>query len=134
MDNNSSIAPGDKARLPKTASRMKLTTVSCYRCRLAKAKCTGERPACTLCTARGLLCEYEVTREGVSRIQELQRQLGQANQELELLRWDLAVKTDVIQRFQTGSEQEAIHILARLRVGHSLEEIAAKPVKTGQAL
>ncbi|KAI0933029.1 hypothetical protein AcW1_000031 [Taiwanofungus camphoratus] len=34
------------------------TAQACEKCRIRKAKCSGEHPSCQRCRARGLLCEY----------------------------------------------------------------------------
>lgn len=34
------------------------TAQACEKCRIRKAKCSGEHPSCQRCISRGLLCEY----------------------------------------------------------------------------
>ena len=83
---------------------------------------------------KGLLCEYEVANEGISRIKELRNRLEQRNQELELLQRDLEIKTNVLWKLQIACDEEAIEILSRLRVGHSLEDIRATSVEEVRVL
>ncbi|KAI8971324.1 hypothetical protein BD414DRAFT_449065 [Trametes punicea] len=41
-----------------TPLKNKRTQTACNKCRQRKAKCSGDRPACTRCLARGYICEY----------------------------------------------------------------------------
>ncbi|CAK5274375.1 unnamed protein product [Mycena citricolor] len=40
------------------------TSQACEKCRIRKAKCSGERPTCGRCEARGLKCEYSTDARG----------------------------------------------------------------------
>ncbi|KAF8123887.1 hypothetical protein EV363DRAFT_1355009 [Boletus edulis] len=43
------------------------TAQACNKCRVRKAKCSGERPICERCRIRGLVCQYPIeerTRRG----------------------------------------------------------------------
>ncbi|KAF8132793.1 hypothetical protein EV363DRAFT_1326419, partial [Boletus edulis] len=36
------------------------TAQACNKCRVRKAKCSGERPICERCRIRGLVCQYPI--------------------------------------------------------------------------
>ncbi|OCH88831.1 hypothetical protein OBBRIDRAFT_836276 [Obba rivulosa] len=39
------------------------TAQACEKCRIRKAKCSGDRPTCARCVTRGLVCEYAAQRK-----------------------------------------------------------------------
>jgi len=88
------------------------------------AQCTGDRLVCARCKGKGRPCEYELTRDVLTRAKELQDKLNPAKQELKLRLRDLTVAMNVIWQLQSGSDYEAAGILARVRLGYSLEAIA----------
>ena len=59
---------------------------------------------------------YDVSDEGITRTQNLQ-------QKLEVKTRDYDRVMNVIQRLQSGSDNEAASLLARLRLGQSVEQV-----------
>jgi hypothetical protein len=80
-------------------------------------QCDGTRPQCTRCSRLNLQCHYDVA-EGVTRSDRMKY----------LRRENMAGRVDdmerVIQALRTGSDHEASTILARLRLGDSVDDMA----------
>ncbi|KAK3679399.1 hypothetical protein LTR78_000960 [Recurvomyces mirabilis] len=107
---------GDSAPARKKRRRTALTRNACTKCRLAKAKCSGKHPSCARCEASNVTCVYDVSDEGVTRTQNLQ-------QKLEVKSRDYDRVMSVLQRLQSGTDNEAAGLLARLRLGESVEQV-----------
>lgn len=99
------------------SKRTVLTRNACIRCRAAKTKCNGKHPSCARCQAGGVQCVYDVTSEGITKMQDLQQKLESKSQ-------DLIRAMTIINVMQQGSDQDATEILARLRLGDPLQKVA----------
>ncbi|KAF8911030.1 hypothetical protein CPB84DRAFT_1077449 [Gymnopilus junonius] len=53
-------APLEQLQRAKPQPARQRTAQACDKCRERKTKCSGHRPICLRCTARGLTCEYSV--------------------------------------------------------------------------
>ncbi|KAJ4985633.1 bZIP transcription factor [Stagonosporopsis vannaccii] len=89
--------------------------VACCNCRLKKAKCDGSRPSCTRCNGLQLSCQYDVT-QGVSRAERFRLR----KQRQTSITHNLTLLVDAL---RSGSDLEATTVLARLRLGESVDEI-----------
>lgn len=81
-------------------------------------QCDGARPKCTRCMNNDLCCHYDVA-EGVSR-----------SERIKLIRRDeMTSKLDELERvvnvLRSGSDDQASNILARLRLGERVEDVAS---------
>jgi hypothetical protein len=74
---------------------------------LTNAKCNGERPACKACRDRNLSCKY-ASEPGLTPVAALKRKF-------ESLQAESADEHDLLGFLRTGSEAEAIKVLAYLR-------------------
>jgi hypothetical protein len=88
---------------------------ACTRCQHRKAKCSGTRPACKYCTERSLDCAYSVA-EGATRTNDLKRRLRETSNKAHAFGLLLEVMRE-------GTDQEATTVLARLRIGETLQGI-----------
>jgi hypothetical protein len=88
---------------------------ACTRCQHRKAKCSGTRPACTYCTERSLDCSYSVA-EGATRTNDLKRRLRETSNKAHVFGLLLEV-------MRQGTDEEATTVLAKLRIGESLQGI-----------
>ncbi|CAK4030848.1 aflatoxin regulatory [Lecanosticta acicola] len=99
----------------KKGPRREQVANACMGCRSSKVKCSGKHPRCSRCLAKGLPCQYDVSEEGVTRRQHmLQAWEGQKR--------DLDCVQSVMHVLRHGTDSEAAATLARLRVGHSVEQ------------
>ena len=89
---------------------------ACLHCRRRKAKCSGERPVCRPCIHRDLKCQWQ-TPEGLTRSEGLKRELQSVTCRTDDLKM-------LVGGMRAGSDEEATTLLARLRLGDSLEELA----------
>lgn len=89
---------------------------ACLQCRRRKIKCSGERPTCRSCTSCDVECRWQVP-AGLTRTQGLK-------QELQSVMNQLNDSETLVGRMQRGSDEEATLLLARLRLGDSVEELA----------
>jgi hypothetical protein len=94
---------------------------ACSRCRARKTKCSGQRPVCSFCDKRNLNCEWEVL--GESTTSDLKRKFEDAVSRSE----DMRV---LIEALQFGSDQISTLILASLRLGVSVFDLA-ESIRTG---
>ncbi|KAF2027123.1 hypothetical protein EK21DRAFT_72682 [Setomelanomma holmii] len=109
--------PGRQRSAPDSRKRRQAVAVACVQCRTGKAKCDGTRPRCIRCKDNDYPCQYDVA-EGVSRAERMK-----------LLRRDsMSSKVEEMERvlkaLRSGSDEQASNILARLRLGERLEEVA----------
>lgn len=88
---------------------------ACKQCHQRKAKCSGERPTCRSCRDRSQKCEWHVE-EGVTRMEDLKRKLKLVIERTQTL-------NRLTDAMRSGSDDESSMLLARLRVGHSIEDI-----------
>jgi len=80
-------------------------------------QCDGTRPQCARCSELDLTCQYDVA-EGVSRAERMKI----------LKRDGISTRADemerVIRALRTTSDAEAATILARLRIGERVDDLA----------
>jgi hypothetical protein len=131
-----SVGRDDPSDQPsKRARRAFLTQNACTRCRQKKTKvfihnclinststlinlrqCDGKRPICGRCEKHGAECTYDVAQEGMTRMQHLQQQLDIRNAEFTQLQ-------NLFNAMRYASDQQATGLLARMRLGASVEEL-----------
>lgn len=80
---------------------------------LITCKCNGERPACKRCIDRGLPCEYTAA-PGLTPAKALKRKY-------EDLQAEAADEHDLLSLLRTGTEADAINVLAYLRSSHNIQ-------------
>jgi hypothetical protein len=102
-------------RLTKRKDATVQVRSACTRCQHRKAKCSGTRPACTYCSERSLDCTYSVA-EGATRTNDLKRRLRETSNKAHAFGLLLEV-------MRQGTDEEATKVLARLRIGESLQGI-----------
>ncbi|KAH6629089.1 hypothetical protein C7974DRAFT_180923 [Boeremia exigua] len=109
--------PGEQRFAPGSKKRRQTVAVACVQCRSGKAKCDGIRPRCTRCTDGDLICQYDVA-EGVSRAERMKllKREGMSSRFEEVER--------VMSVLRSGSDIEASTLLARLRLGERVDNIA----------
>lgn len=101
-----------------SASRKKSEPVksACGQCQKRKTKCSGQRPTCGFCSDRGLECSWEIG-DGLTRNADLRQRLSEANShsvDIDTLVHDMRTNTDAV----------ATTLLAKLRLGDSIEDLA----------
>lgn len=101
---------------PRERKRSEPVRSACLQCRRRKTKCSGERPVCRSCTSRDVECRWQ-TPEGLTRTEALK-------QELQSVINRLIDSEILVGRMQRGSDEESTLLLARLRLGDSVEELA----------
>lgn len=79
-------------------------------------QCNGQYPECARCQASGVKCIYDIA-EGITKMQNIQQKLDSKTGDL-----DRAMA--VLCRLQQGTDEEASEVLARLRLGESVENLA----------
>lgn len=72
-------------------------------------QCSGQRPSCDRCVGDRITCAYDLE-EGIPR----QHQLRSSFEKIQV----------VMQVLQHGTDQEATMMLARLRLGETIDDIA----------
>lgn len=84
---------------------------------LTRRQCDGNRPICNRCRENDITCQYDVP-EGVSRAERMKllKRESTSGRIEELER--------VMSALRTGSDIEASTLLARLRLGERVDEIA----------
>jgi hypothetical protein len=80
---------------------------------LTKGKCNGERPACKACCDHDRPCEY-ASEPGITPIAALKRKY-------ESLQVESADERDLLGLLRTGSEAEAVKVLAYLRSSDNIQ-------------
>ncbi|KAH9876439.1 hypothetical protein J1614_003570 [Plenodomus biglobosus] len=109
--------PGKQRPPPDRRKRRQAIAVACIPCRTGKAKCDGLRPRCNRCRDNDVVCQYDVA-EGVSRAERMKL----------LKRDSMSGKVDELERIvnflRSGSDLQASTVLARLRLGERVEEVA----------
>jgi hypothetical protein len=111
--------PSCGARTSRKVTREEDSTLqvrnACTHCQQRKGKCSGNRPACTHCVERQLNCSYNVA-EGATRTNDLKRKLRESSTKEQAFGLVLEV-------MRKGTDYQATMVLARLRIGDTLEEI-----------
>lgn len=109
--------PGEQRPPLESKKRRQAVAVACVQCRSGKAKCDGNRPRCTRCRDNDLACLYDVA-EGVSRAERMKL----------LKRESMSSRVDELERvisvLRSGSDIEASTLLARLRLGERVDDVA----------
>ncbi|KAK3709951.1 hypothetical protein LTR37_010570 [Vermiconidia calcicola] len=118
-----SVENDERSDPPKKPRRAFLTQNACTRCRQKKSKCDGKRPICGRCGKHGVECLYDVAEEGLTRMQNIQRQLESKTQEHGKL-------VNLFERLRHSTDNEAANILARLRLGACVDELIVHPGST----
>ncbi|KAF2487105.1 hypothetical protein BDY17DRAFT_319672 [Neohortaea acidophila] len=113
------LTDGDAPSPPKRAKRSSLTQNACSRCRIKKTKCDGKRPICGRCRRGQSECVYDIAEEGITKMQHLQHQLNKRNE-------DYGRLVRLFGALQSGSEEQATGLLARLRRGESLDSLVGR--------
>ncbi|KAJ3537587.1 hypothetical protein NM208_g6252 [Fusarium decemcellulare] len=121
-------AHNSRPAMPVTRpSRPRLSPVvaACNACRMHKAKCSGERPACRRCVHRRIACQY-ISRPGETRQQALSRSHSDHEDRS-------SVYEQLIQLLKTLPDKDAQHVLQRLRSGADAATILSH-VQAGDVL
>lgn len=105
--------PTDKAH----RKRANCVRAACLPCQKRKAKCSGERPTCEACTARDLSCSWDST-DGLTRTADLKRRIQEAEERV-------ATVNAFINILRHGTDRDATMLLARLRLGASVDDLVA---------
>ncbi|KAI2615136.1 hypothetical protein GGR54DRAFT_642635 [Hypoxylon sp. NC1633] len=113
----------DKAHISVSVPgpRRNLTRNACSHCKVKKAKCDGNRPACGRCHKSGDACVYEVNKRDIVQLQLLSDNDSARLQTLEV----------IFGALQDGTDHQASQILAQIRRGDSLETLASTSNRTG---
>lgn len=106
-----------------------LTPVACLPCQTRKCRCDGQRPACSSCARRGKACRYDIA-EGLSRqghlkkINEaLEKKVKELQESNDVSRKYLGAHATIIAILRDSSDHEATSVLARLRIGETIDRI-----------
>ncbi|KAK5729961.1 hypothetical protein LTR17_011478 [Elasticomyces elasticus] len=116
------VAPSDFPEPAQREKRTGLTRNACRRCRAQKHKCDGKHPNCKRCFNKGLSCAYDVSHEGITRMEHLKEQLDATTQ-------DLHRGMSVLRGFLSGSDEEAVARLAQWRRDGSIEAVVGPYVQ-----
>ncbi|KAI0142575.1 hypothetical protein F4776DRAFT_513075 [Hypoxylon sp. NC0597] len=95
--------------------RRHLTRNACSQCRVKKAKCDGTRPSCGRCQKTRDACTYEVNKRDIAKLQVLSD-------------YDIARLQSYDQAWDTlknGTDQQAVELLAQIRLGVSVGALAS---------
>ncbi|RMY68870.1 hypothetical protein D0863_06819 [Hortaea werneckii] len=110
-------------------SRTFLNGNTCQMCRdqrlIYSFQCNGKRPSCQSCLAKGLRCVYDTACEDTTKMQSLQSQLADTEEELSSKTADLESCMALVRRFQQVKDREAVDLLARFRAGQNIGEPSA---------
>lgn len=100
---------------------------ACGQCRRRKTRCSAQRPICSSCIARGLNCSWDVV-DGLTRYEDLTLKVQEAEMRLNHL-------CVLVGALRTGSNQTSTMLLAKLRLGVSIEELVRSlpPALAGSA-
>ena len=88
---------------------------ACAECRRRKQRCTGDRPSCRFCDDKGVDCLYEVA-DGMTRSQDLKLKVREATERGDRL-------DQLVDAMRQGTDQQSSELLARLRVGATLDDL-----------
>lgn len=110
-------AESDAGSDPASRARKKAEPVksACVQCQKRKTKCSGQRPVCRFCSDRNLECSWDIG-DGLTRTADLKRKLLQANERSDDL-------DELIGAMRHGTDQTSTMVLARLRMGDTLETL-----------
>lgn len=103
---------------------------ACAQCQKRKTKCSGQRPVCRFCSDRNLECSWDIG-DGLTRTADLKRRLEAANLKGDEL-------GELVGAMRLGSDQTSSMLLARLRLGDSMETLLSNiridesPSESGQ--
>jgi hypothetical protein len=98
-----------------TRNKAKPVKSACIQCQKRKTKCSGQRPVCRFCSDRNLECFWDVA-DGLTKTANLKRKLLEANR----ISDDLG---ELVGAMRSGTDQTSSMILAKLRLGDSLESL-----------
>jgi hypothetical protein len=99
----------------RTRKKAEPVKSACVQCQKRKTKCSGQRPVCRFCSDRNLECSWDIG-DGLTRTADLKRKLQEANVKSEEL-------GDLVSAMRSGTDQTSSMLLARLRLGCSMEEL-----------
>jgi hypothetical protein len=88
---------------------------ACTECRRRKQRCTGDRPSCRFCGDKGMACSYEVA-DGMTRSEDLKSKVREATERGDRL-------DQLVDAMRQGTDQQSSELLARLRVGATVEDL-----------
>lgn len=89
---------------------------ACVQCQKRKTKCSGQRPVCRFCSDRNLTCSWDIG-DGLTRTADLKRKLMEATGRSENL-------DTLVDAMRYGSDEVSTMLLARLRLGTSVKDLA----------
>lgn len=79
-------------------------------------KCSSDRPICESCNKQGAECTWD-TVDGLTKTEDLKRKLAETNEHLDHLE-------TLIRVMRSGTDKASTMLLARLRLGASVESLA----------
>lgn len=123
LDDADSAANSDKAIYAR--KREKIVRSACVECRKRKTRCSGQRPTCRFCSDRNFVCSWDIS-DGMTRTADLNQKLQEATRKHE----DLNTLVDAL---RSGTDTESTMLLARLRLGTSVEDLV-KSLRNDTAL
>ena len=88
---------------------------ACGQCQKRKTKCSAQRPVCSYCDKRGLSCSWDVS-DGLTRYEDLRQKVRAAELRLNHL-------CILIEAMRTVDDDTSTMLLARLRLGESVNEL-----------
>lgn len=115
------LSAAQKSRAGKKAKPVRS---ACLQCKKRKTKCSGQRPICQSCKDCVLDCLWEVP-EGLTRMEGLREKLQSVTNRVDNLE-------ALVGRMRDGTDEESTMLLATLRLGWSVEEMA-HAIRTGPA-
>lgn len=95
---------------------------ACVQCQKRKTKCSGQRPVCRFCSDRNLTCSWDIG-DGLTRTADLKRKLLEATGRSDNL-------DTLVDAMRDGSDEVSTMLLARLRLGTSVKDLA-RGIRTG---
>jgi hypothetical protein len=86
-----------------------------FKQRRRKQKCSGNRPLCHFCAEKQQTCNYEVA-VGMTRTEDLKHKVKEATERADKM-------AQLVCAMQHGTEEQSSTLLARLRVGASVDDL-----------
>ncbi|KAK4199183.1 hypothetical protein QBC40DRAFT_282353 [Triangularia verruculosa] len=99
------------------------TRSPCVSCKEKRRKCDGKRSSCTECQRRAITCVYDRP-EGLTRADQLKAENSALASQVSRLQ-------HVVDRLRSSTDQDAALLLARLRLGDSVDQLANTVAATG---
>ncbi|KAK4641185.1 hypothetical protein QC761_610110 [Podospora bellae-mahoneyi] len=109
-------SPGSSEPSSKLRPVPAKTRSPCINCRERRRKCDGKRPTCTECLRRDAVCVYDRP-EGATRVDQLKAENNALTSQVSRLE-------RVVDGLRLSTDQDAALLLARLRLGDTVDQLA----------